>query len=185
MSQSALELMLSGNWYDALVPELDHLRAIARRAVHAHNVCPPDSRGPIAPELRALFKSVGAECTIEAPFHASYGCNIVLGDQVYFNAGVTILDSARVTIGPRCMLGPNVQIYCADHHRDTSKRRAGIERALPVRLEADVWIGGGAIIMPGVNIGSGAIVGAGSVVTKNVPTGARVAGNPARNLTPS
>lgn len=166
MTQSILAQMVSGNWYNALVPELEALRNVARCAVHAHNTCAPNERG-----------------LIEAPFHTSYGCNTTLGDQVYFNAGVTILDSAPISIGSRCMLGPNVQIYCADHHRDPAKRRAGIERALPVTLEADVWIGGGAIVMPGVHIGSGAIIGAGSVITKDVPAGARVVGNPGRALT--
>ncbi|MDW3224756.1 MAG: sugar O-acetyltransferase [Paracoccaceae bacterium] len=183
MTQSALAQMVSGNWYNALVPELEALRNVARHAVHAHNTSTPALRGLIEPSLMTLFKAIGAECCIEAPFHASYGCNTTLGDHVYFNAGVTILDSAPVNIGSHCMLGPNVQIYCADHHRDPSKRRAGIERAFPVTLEADVWIGGGAIVMPGVRIGAGAIVGAGSVITKDVPPGARVVGNPGHALT--
>lgn len=183
MTLSILAQMVSGNWYNALVPELEALRNVARCAVHAHNTCAPNERGLIEPTLQALFKKTGPECCIEAPFHTSYGCNTTLGDQVYFNAGVTILDSAPISIGSRCMLGPNVQIYCADHHRDPAKRRAGIERALPVTLEADVWIGGGAIVMPGVHIGSGAIIGAGSVITKDVPAGARVVGNPGRVLT--
>lgn len=182
MAQSPLAQMLSGDWYNALVPELETLRGVARRAVHAHNTCPPDQKGAMAPELSSLFKAVGKDCYLEAPFHTSYGCNTALGDQVYFNAGVTILDSAPVTIGARCMLGPNVQIYCADHHRDISKRSAGIERALPVALGTDVWIGGGAIIMPGVTIGAGAIVGAGSVIIKDVPAMARIVGTPGRIL---
>ena len=118
---------------------------------------------------------------IEAPFHCAYGINITLGDQVYLNAGCTILDCAQVTIGDRCMLGPNVQIYCAEHHHDPVKRSVeGLERALPVRIEAQAWIGGGAILLAGVTIGAGAVVGAGSVVTRDVAPGAIVVGNPAR-----
>ena len=83
------------------------------------------------------------------------------------------------------MLGPHVQIYCADHHRDPKLRGQLIERALPVNIGQDVWIGGGAIILPGVTIGDGAIVGAGSVVTKDVAPGVTVVGNPARVVTPS
>lgn len=184
MAKTILEQMQSGAWYNALVPELEGLRAQARRTVHAHNTCPADERGALAPDLQALFRAIGTGCFIEAPFHTSYGRNTTLGDDVYFNAGVTILDSASVVIGSRCMLGPNVQIYCADHHRDIDKRRAGIERALPVRLAKDVWIGGGAILLPGVSIGTGAIVGAGAVITRDVPAGARMIGNPARNLAP-
>ncbi|MGZ2258908.1 sugar O-acetyltransferase [Roseobacter sp. A03A-229] len=182
MAQSSYDQMISGDWYNALTPELDSLRMIARKAVFAHNSCPPEQRGGMVPELAALFMSVGKDCLIETPFHTAYGCNTVLGDEVFFNAGVTILDSGRVTIGSRSMLGPNVQIYCADHHRDLDKRRAGIERALPVTLGDDVWVGGAAILMPGVTIGAGAIIGAGAVVTKDVAPMARVVGNPARPI---
>ncbi|MEQ9571153.1 MAG: DapH/DapD/GlmU-related protein, partial [Nitratireductor sp.] len=100
--------------------------------------------------------------------------------RVYFNTGCVILDTAPVTIGAGTMFGPSVHIYCADHHRDPVLRGQGLERALPVRIGSDVWVGGGAIILPGVTIGDGAIVGAGAVVTRDVATGATVAGNPAR-----
>lgn len=136
----------------------------------------------MAPALRALFASVGEGCCLEAPIHCSYGKNISLGRNVYLNAGCVILDSAPVTIGDGTMLGPGAQIYCADHHRDAALRRQGIERALPVCIGADVWIGGGAILLPGVSVGDGAIVGAGAVVTRDVAPGARVVGNPARAL---
>lgn len=182
MTQPPLDQMLSGTWYNALSPALEALRLTARQAVHAHNTMPPTARGGMADDLARLFQQVGADCFIEAPFHCAYGRNIALGDGVYLNAGVTILDSAPVIIGSRSMLGPNVQIYCADHHRDIAKRRAGIERGLPVTLGVDVWVGGGAILMPGVTIGAGVIVGAGAVVTKSVPENARVVGNPARAL---
>ena len=98
------------------------------------------------------------------------------------NVGCTILDTAHVTIGARTMFGPYVQIYTAQHNKDQQKRAAGLEIALPVTIGADVWIGGRAIIMPGVTIGDGAIVGAGSVVTRDVPAGVTVVGNPARIL---
>jgi maltose O-acetyltransferase len=90
------------------------------------------------------------------------------------------LDTAIVTIGAATMLGPNVQIYCADHHRDAKLRAAGFERALPVTIGENVWIGGGAILLPGVTIGDGAIIGAGAVVTKDVAAGTTVFGNPAK-----
>lgn len=119
---------------------------------------------------------------MEAPFHCAYGHNITLGRNVYLNAGCVILDTGPVRIGDGSMIGPAVQIYCADHHRDVEKRAAGLERALPVTLGRDVWVGGGAIVLPGVTLGDGAIVGAGAVVTRDVAAGARVAGNPARAL---
>lgn len=174
--------MQAGQWYNCLDPALDALRNRARRAVHQHNTLPPWGRGAVAPLLQALFGAVGDGVFIEAPFHCSYGFNTRLGDNVYLNAGCTILDSGTVTIGSRSMLGPNVQIYCAQHHKDAARRAAGEEIALPVRIGQDVWIGGGAIIMPGITIGDAAIIGAGSVVTRDVAAGTTVVGNPARPI---
>ncbi|MGB7241215.1 MAG: sugar O-acetyltransferase, partial [Sulfitobacter sp.] len=114
------------------------------------------------------------------PIHMAYGFNITLGDKVYVNAGCTILDSAKVTLGNRTMLGPNVGIYCAEHHKEAALRAQGLERAHPISIGNDVWIGGAALILPGVTIADGAIVGAGAVVTHNVAAGQIVVGNPAR-----
>lgn len=174
--------MAAGTWYSCLDAELGALRDAARRACFAHRMTPPRAPGEIAPELAALLGATGENALIEAPFHCSYGINIHLGRDTYVNAGCTILDSAEVRIGDGTMIGPAVQIYCADHHRDAKLRRAGIERALPVTIGRDVWIGGGAIILPGVVIGDRAIIGAGSVVAGPVEDSARVAGNPARRI---
>ncbi|MFW8592768.1 sugar O-acetyltransferase [Cribrihabitans neustonicus] len=179
MMQTEREKMQAGAWYSCIDSELAALRHQARLAVHQHNTAPPDPACPLSPALAALFAGHGGGCFIEAPFHCAYGINITLGDNVYLNAGCTILDTAPVTIGNGTMLGPNVQIYCAQHHKNREKRAQGLEIALPVSLGADVWIGGGAILLPGVTIGDGAIVGAGSVVTRDVPAGAIVAGSPA------
>ncbi|MBB2703028.1 UNVERIFIED_ORG: maltose O-acetyltransferase [Rhizobium esperanzae] len=182
MPASEYEKMAAGEWYCCLDDELDRLRQQARRAVHAHNTLPPDERGAVAPALRALFAGAAPDIFIEAPFHCSYGINIVLGERVYFNAGCTILDSGRVTVGDRTMFGPGVQIYCAEHHNDPALRSQGIEIARPVSIGSDVWIGGAAVILAGVTIGNGAIVGAGAVVTRDVPAGTTVVGNPARPM---
>lgn len=175
------EVMASGAWYCCLDEEYEALRRIARRACHQHATMDPDSRGDCGPLLGQLIR-MGRGSRIEAPFHCSYGFNIALGANAFLNAGCVVLDSAPVSIGADSMLGPGVHIYCADHHRDVEKRRAGIERALPVRIGADVWIGGGAIILPGVGIGDGAIVAAGAVVSRDVAAGTRVAGVPARPI---
>ena len=113
------------------------------------------------------------------PFHCPYGVNIHLGEGVYMNAGCVILDCARVEIGGRTLLGPAVQRYTI-HPLDAKERADFIETARPVTLGRNVWIGGGAIVLPGVTIGDNAVVGAGSVVTKDVPAGHLVVGNPAK-----
>jgi len=123
---------------------------------------------------------VGRDAVIRPPFFCDYGYNIRLGDGVFLNFNCVILDVVEVTIGERTQIGPAVQIYAADHPRDAETRRAGLEFGRPVRIGSDVCIGGGAIIMPGVTVGDGAIIGAGSVVTRDVPKGQVVMGNPAR-----
>jgi len=174
--------MLAGDWYTCLDSELEAMRVAARIAVHQHNTLPPTERGNIAPGLRALFAQAPDNALIEAPFHCAYGVNITLGDNVYLNAGCTILDTAPVTLGAGTMAGPGVHIYCAQHHTDRALRAAGLEIAKPVTIGADVWLGGGAIVMPGVTIGDGAIVGAGAVVTRDVAAGETVIGNPAKPI---
>lgn len=182
MNTSERAKMTAGEWYTCIDPELEMLRANAQDAVHEHNSMRPAERGNIGPALRLLLAQVGDNARIEAPFHCAYGINIELGDDVFLNAGCTLLDTARVRIGSSSLLGPNVQIYCAEHHKDAALRTAGLEVARPVEIGERVWIGGGAIILGGVSIGDGAIVGAGSVVTRSVPAGATVVGNPARTI---
>lgn len=177
-----LAVVADGRWYSCMTPELEALRDAARHACWRHATMDPSLRGPCAPELAGLFAAFGKGSFIEAPFHVSYGRNLAIGAQVYINAGCVVLDSAPVRIGQRTMLGPKVQIYCADHAHGRDERRLGLERALPVTVGEDVWIGGGAIILPGVTIGDGALVGAGAVVTRDVAPGVRVAGCPARQF---
>lgn len=146
----------------------------------------PGMHDPDARSLRyCAARSVGRfgqNCWIEALFHYSCGFNIMPGDRIYLNADCIVLDSAPVTIGEGSMLGPGVHIYTADHHPEADKRRAGIERGLPVRLGRDVWIDGSAVILPGAVIGEGAIAGAGAVVCETVAAGQRVAGVPTRGI---
>ncbi|MFW8636164.1 sugar O-acetyltransferase [Cribrihabitans pelagius] len=182
MSPSERQKMQAGDWYSCLDRELEALRHRARLAVHRHNSAVPDPACRLSAPLAALFAGYGEDCFIEAPFHCAYGFNITLGSRVYLNAGCTILDSAPVRIGNGCLLGPGVQIYCAQHHKDPDLRAKGLETARPVSLGAGAWIGGGAILLPGITIGERAIVGAGAVVTRNVAAGGTVAGNPARQI---
>ncbi|WP_303480543.1 sugar O-acetyltransferase [Celeribacter halophilus] len=180
--RSERDKMRAGDWYCSLDPEIDAQRMKVFDAVHLHNSALPSERGNIHPALGALLGTAPDSARIEGQFHLLYGENLHLGEEAFLNVGCVVLDSARVEIGARSMIGPRTQIYCADHHRDPKLRGQLIERALPVTIGADVWIGGGAILLPGVTVGDGAIVGAGAVVTKDVAAGARVAGNPARAI---
>lgn len=125
---------------------------------------------------------MGEGVWIEPPFHCDYGSNIILGDKVYFNFNCVILDCAAVTIGSNVCFGPAVQIYTATHPLNAIERRAGLEFAKSIEIADDVWIGGGAIICPGVRIGARSVIGAGSVVTRDVPADVIAAGNPCRAL---
>jgi maltose O-acetyltransferase len=177
--------MAAGDWYNCVDDELETLRERAREAIHEHNRLLPSERGAIGPLLSELLGSVGLGARIEAPFHCAYGFNIHLGDKVFINAGGTFLDTTPITIGDGTMIGPNVQIYCAEHHSDPELRAAGLEIGKPVSIGRNVWIGEAAIILAGVTIGSDAIVGAGAVVTRDVAAGTTVVGNPARSRTSS
>ena len=177
---NALPGIEDGRWYSCRTEALGRLRDDARAACHQHATMDPAARGACGPRLQALMGHFGEGCFIEAPLHLAYGPNLHLGNDVYLNAFCTLLDTARIDIGAGTMLGPGVHIYCADHHHEVAKRSEGLERALPVSLGRDVWIGGHATILPGVRIGDGAIVAAGAVVRHDVPAGAKVAGVPAR-----
>jgi len=178
--RTAREKMAAGEWYSFWDDELSALREIAQEAIYEHNTLPPSKRGNIAPALFAILGHVGQPCRIEQPFHCAYGVNIFMADGAYMNFGCVILDQGRVSIGRNAMIGPRVQIYTVEHHKDPGPRNDGMEIARPVTIGDNVWIGGGAIILGGVTIGDGAIVAAGAVVTRDVAAGVTVAGNPAR-----
>jgi maltose O-acetyltransferase len=127
-----------------------------------------------------LLPEVGDGAVIRPPFHCDFGYNIKLGPDVFLNFNCVILDVVAVTIGAGTQIGPAVQIYTADHPRDPAARKTGAEFGRPVSIGQNVWIGGGAIILPGLTIGDDAVVGAGAVVTRDVPEGVTVLGNPAR-----
>jgi maltose O-acetyltransferase len=130
--------------------------------------------------LQQLIGQIGQNSIIEPPFYCSYGKNIYVGDHCYLNVLCTILDCNEVHIGQHVMIGPMVQIYTAAHHLQAETRIQGWEVAKPIVIEDNVWLGGGAILLPGVRIGRNAVVGAGAVVSRSVPANTVVAGNPAR-----
>lgn len=173
------EKMLAGELYRADSPELtaDNRRISAWMERYNATAATPERRLPL---LREIFGHVGQDVNIRPPFHCDYGYNISLGDGVFLNFNCVILDVAQVTIGTGTQIGPAVQILTADHPREPAQRAQMLEFGRPVTIGRNVWIGGGAIILPGVTIGDHAIIGAGSVVTRDVPAGRTAVGNPAR-----
>jgi maltose O-acetyltransferase len=176
----ALAEMCAGRLYDPSDPAVQAAQAATRRWLGRLNAAAAETPDAIRAILAERLAAVGRHVDLRPPFHCDYGFNITLGDGVFINFGAVILDVCAVSIGRGAQLGPGVHIYAADHPRDAATRRQGLEFGRPVRIGAHAWIGGGAIILPGITIGADAIVGAGAVVTRDVPDGATVAGNPAR-----
>jgi maltose O-acetyltransferase len=172
------EKMLAGETYNCLEPELEVIRQKTKKLLRHYNLT--ESQAEKQNILQQLLGHIGENSVIEPPFFCPYGHNIYLGDHVYLNVMCTILDCNEVHIGHHVMIGPTVQIYTAAHLLQAEARIQGWEVAKPIVIEDNVWIGGGAILLPGVSIGRNAVVGAGAVVTHNVPANMVVAGNPAR-----
>jgi maltose O-acetyltransferase len=171
--------MLEGELYDPLDPELVTAREHARdlcQALNATREAQQDERRRILGEL--LGKG-GESVWMQPPFFCDYGSNIELGQRVFFNFNCVVLDVCRVRIGDFSLFGPAVQIYTPMHPLNAELRRRQ-EFGKPIEIGSDVWVGGGAIILPGVRIGSRAVIGAGSVVTRDIPDGVFAAGNPCR-----
>lgn len=176
---SEWEKMLAGELYDPLDPDLVRARDRARDLCQDLNATREGDREARRRILTDLFGSGGASVWMQPPFYCDYGSNILLGERVFFNFNCVVLDVCRVTVGDFTLFGPAVQIYTATHPMNAELRRAQ-ESGKPVAIGSDVWVGGGAIICPGVTIGSKAVIGAGSVVTRDVPGGVFAAGNPCR-----
>ena len=174
------ERMLSGRLYSA---DDDQLRAedikkwkLVRRLNQSTD--PEEVRST----LRELLGSIGRDFWIQPDFYCDYGSHIHIGERFYANYGCVILDPAEVTIGDHVFLAPRVSIYTATHPIDAEVRNAELEYALPIRIGSSVWIGGNAVICPGVTIGDNVVVGAGSVVTKDLPDNVIAVGNPCKIL---
>ncbi len=171
--------MISGEYYIANDPELVKDRTDCKRLLHRLNVTEYVVSDNTRAILQQLIPNQPGNLYIEPPFHCDYGYNITCGDNVYFNVNCVVLDVAPVKIGDNVFCAPGVQIYTASHPLDAELRRSK-ENGEPVTIGNDCWIGGNAIICPGVTIGNGCVIGAGAVVTKDIPDNSLAVGNPAR-----
>jgi maltose O-acetyltransferase len=176
---SEREKMIAGELYDPLDPELVAARNRARDLCQALNATREIDEAERRGILVNLFGAGGDAVWMQPPFFCDYGSNITLGTRVFFNFNCVVLDVCPVTIGDFTLFGPAVQIYTPMHPLDAMERR-GKEFGKPVTIGSDVWVGGAAVICPGVTIGSRSIIGAGSVVTRDIPDGVFAAGNPCR-----
>jgi maltose O-acetyltransferase len=176
---SEREKMLAGELYDAMDPELVAARGRARDLCLDLNVTRETDVEARRRILQSLFGRGGDTVWMQPPFHCDYGANIELGERVFFNFNCIVLDVCRVRIGDYTLFGPGVQNQTPLHPMNAVQRRDR-EYGRPIDIGADVWVGGGALILPGVRIGSRSVIGAGSVVTRDVPDDVFAAGNPCR-----
>lgn len=177
------EKMLSGQLYDAnydkeLIDERMHCKCLC----HKYNILSPDNVEERKSVLKQLLGKTGENFLIEPDFRCDYGYNIEIGENFYSNHNCVILDPAKVKFGDNVFIGPNCGFYTAGHPLDVKTRNAGIEYAYPITVGNNVWIGGNVCVMPGVTIGDNVVIGAGSVVTKDIPSNVVAVGNPCKVL---
>lgn len=180
MTKSEREKMTCGELYFSLADELMEDRQYAKELIKQFNdtdVREAELRKRI---LEQLFESTNGEFYIEPPFYCCYGYNVHWGKNAYANYNLTILDQGKVTVGDHVMIGPNVQLLTACHPIDAEERNAHIEYSMPITIRDNAWLGGGVIVTPGVTIGENCVIGAGSVVTKDIPDNVVAVGNPCR-----
>ena len=172
--------MLAGELYDPLNQQLSDERLQTRLLIKELNDTREDQTEERTRILKELIPHAGAGLWLQPPFYCDYGSNMIVGDKVFFNFNCIVLDVTYVKIGNRTLFGPNVQIYTATHPLDYQERASGLEFAEPITIGEDVWVGGSAIVCPGVTIGDRTIIGAGSVVTRDIPSDVFAAGNPCK-----
>lgn len=174
------EKAIQGLLYDANEAELLAERQLAKALCYEYNSIHPDEIKKRQEVMERLLGEAGADFYIEPPFYCDYGYNIIIGKQFYANHNCVILDGAKVVFGDHVFIGPNCGFYTAGHPLDASKRNLGLEYCKPIRIGESVWIGAGVSVLPGVSIGNRCVIGAGSVVSKDIPEGHLAYGNPCK-----
>ncbi|RVU37871.1 sugar O-acetyltransferase [Hwanghaeella grinnelliae] len=180
-----LEKMRRGEAYCLFDPELSRLRDAARRACNAFNTSEPMEADGTSAILRDLFGSAAGDFFIEVPFRCFYGFNIHMGRNAFINVNGVLIDTAPIRLGDDSMIGPGTVLACTDHDRDPQRRAAGMEWGKPITVGARAWIGANVTVLPGITIGADAIVGSGSLVSRDIPDGVVAFGNPARVAGPA
>lgn len=174
------ERMLANLPYKAWLDDLPKDRISNQERCYEYNNLPPERLGEKSELIKKILGKTGEIINIEAPFHCDYGRNIEVGDNFYANFNCVILDVGRVKIGENVMFAPNVSIYTAGHPVHHIPRNSGYEYGIDITIGDNVWIGGNTCVLPGVNIGKNVVIGAGSVVTKDIPDNCIAAGNPCK-----
>ncbi|KUL73810.1 MULTISPECIES: sugar O-acetyltransferase [unclassified Streptomyces] len=178
--RTRLERMLAGDLYIADDPEIARRQQRAVRLAARYQAAFAEDAEAAPPILAELLGSLGEEAQVRPPLYVDYGSNITIGARTFVNYNLTALDVAAVTIGEDCRIGPGVQLLTPTHPLEPGPRRDKLEAARPIVIGDNVWLGGGAIVLPGVTIGDNSVIGAGAVVTKDVPPNVVAVGNPAR-----
>ena len=174
------EKMLIGEYYNSWDEELIIERERATNLLFELQQLTPSDQVARTKLFEELFGSIGKNSVIKSPFTCDYGYNITVGDNLFMNSNCTILDGAKVTIGDDVLIGPNVSFYTPNHAFDAKERKAGLEQSLPITIGDNVWISGSVTITPGVTIGNNTVIGAGSVVTKDIPDNVLAVGVPCK-----
>ena len=179
-SRSMRDRMQAGDLYIADDPQLEADSLRAASLSDQYNRLSPQDPDAAAPLLAELLGGIGEQSVIRAPLFVDYGKYLTVGARTFINFNLTALDVAAITIGDDVQIGPNVQLMTPTHPLEAEARRDKLEAAQPITIGNNVWLGGGVIVLPGVNIGENTVVGAGSVVTRDLPSNVVAVGNPAR-----
>ncbi|WP_369275437.1 sugar O-acetyltransferase [Streptomyces sp. R11] len=175
-----LERMQAGDLYIADDPEIARRQQEAVRLAAHYQAGYAEDADAARPILAELLGALGEEAHVRPPLYVDYGSNITIGARTFVNYNLTALDVAAITIGEDCQIGPNVQLLTPTHPLEPQPRRDKLEAAQPITIGDNVWLGGGAIVLPGVTIGDNSVIGAGAVVTRDIPADVVAVGNPAR-----